>query len=90
MKKCSRSKLKSPRLRVLLALGATFLIPTSDSIGAHSLDLSNANSGSMKIGNDTNSCDSSLQGALRYNSTSKIIQVCTDKLGSYQWTDWGA
>lgn len=57
---------------------------------ATSLHLGGVNGGSMKVGEDTDACNSSKQGAIRYNAGASYIQICTDKTGSFSWTNWGS
>ena len=54
-----------------------------------SADFSSGGGGSIIVGEDTDICDGSKEGAVRYNVASNIVQICNDKLGSYQWTNWG-
>lgn len=40
-------------------------------------------SGAVMVGNTSNTCESGLDGALRFNTTTKEIETCSDKSGSY-------
>lgn len=53
-----------------------------------SMDLSSSEGGSMRIGYDPTTCDSSYEGVIRYNSnsgTGGVIQICQNDA----WSDWG-
>jgi hypothetical protein len=45
--------------------------------------------GSIKVGEDTRICDSSIEGAMRYNPVEAAIEVCKDGGSGYAWTKWG-
>ncbi len=53
-----------------------------------SMDLASSEGGSLRLGYDATTCDTSYEGFIRYNSnsvTGGVIQVCHDDT----WSDWG-
>lgn len=46
----------------------------------------NYQGGSIKVGYDSRTCDSSLAGSIRFNSSTNSVQVC----GGVSWTTWGS
>ena len=78
--------MKTRLIRSLLALICVFALPLSATAQETSGSFA---TGSVKVGNDTRSCSASLEGAIRYNTTSDSIEYC-DGSGWVNVTTGGA
>ena len=41
--------------------------------------------GAIRIGGTNENCDSSLAGSMKYNTTTKMVEICSNPTGTYQW-----
>lgn len=69
------------RLAVLF-IALAFLVPLP--VGAQETSGS-FTEGSIKIGYDNRTCNSALEGSLRYNSAASSVEVCD----GLSWQTWG-
>lgn len=69
--------------QIILALVFTAALCSARAGFAQSaFDGGGANGGSMVIGNDNRTCDSSIMGAIRYNSGASALQICAATQGA--------
>ena len=61
----------------LIAIFSVFVLSAHAQIG---IDLAGANGGHIISGWDNRTCDASIEGAIRYNSSADIIEFC-DSVG---------
>jgi hypothetical protein len=72
-------------MRRLLSIGATFLLLTSTPSFAQTLSFNAWDQGAIRVGASSLTCNSSLIGAIRYQSTGTKLQYCNGTA----WTDIG-
>ena len=70
------------RLR-LISLTALALVVATSPHAQVAMDASGM--GLVIVGYDSRTCDSSIEGAIRYNSSASKVQICN----STSWANWG-
>lgn len=68
-----------------LFVTASLMILTLSTLAAAQETSGNFQGGSVRIGYDSRTCDSTLAGSIRYNSATNTIQVCDGA----SWQTWG-